>query len=574
MALKANQTDVDTAMDTKVNTTDFNTAIDNINADVANSTYVDENFISAPTKADGTGKWTDGDAYVTHRLDGYATQDYVGSNYLSAPPIDGGSEKWTDGDAYVTHRLDGYATEAYVNNSFVSTGAINTLISGATSTLASATQLDATNQQIADLEDVHLPENYVAKPSDWGVVAGYDLEDYVNDKVGTNIVREPTDWEVYPGDPSLKKYTEGKIGDLVNGSGFVGSSYLKLRNATEVGDKRVGTHKIEFLRTTENEAYGSQDCGDWRVGTNATCGFDFHRKQTDLSGLETYDGNVLEMKANGDVFVVKSEGLQVKDAGGTYRKVALETDVPTTTDILNNTNVGATATEGLTASVNIVNKTSGDGVNFNFVLPKGEQGVKGDTGATGPQGERGIRGETGATGATGPAGSMGPKGDTGPAGPKGDRGGTGTAGSTGPKGDKGDTGATGPKGDKGDSGPQGPTGLDTNGDLYIDGSITATGDITAFSDIRIKSEVERIEGGLEKVSKINGYTYIQNNRRSTGCVAQEVMNVLPEAVLEVYNGKVEETLYTLAYGNLAGLFVEAIKELKGELDALKKKVGV
>ena len=42
--------------------------------------------------------------------------------------------------------------------------------------------------------------------------------------------------------------------------------------------------------------------------------------------------------------------------------------------MLNNTNVGASATEGLTASVNVVNKTSGDGVDFNFVLPKGEQG--------------------------------------------------------------------------------------------------------------------------------------------------------------------------------------------------------
>jgi len=82
--------------------------------------------------------------------------------------------------------------------------------------------------------------------------------------------------------------------------------------------------------------------------------------------------------------------------------------------------------------------------------------------------------------------------------------------------------------------------------------------VTRHTDRRLKSEIERIEGGLEKVSKINGYTYIQNNKRSTGCVAQEVM----------------EVLYTLAYGNLAGLFVEAIKELKGELDALKKKVGV
>jgi len=194
--------------------------------------------------------------------------------------------------------------------------------------------------------------------------------------------------------------------------------------------------------------------------------------------------------------------------------VALATEVPSTTDILNNINVGATAVGGAYASVNVVNKTSGEGVDFNFTIPPGPQGAKGDTGTTGSQGA------------------------------------------------------------KGDTGPQGATGLDTNGNLSINGSITATGDITAFSDRRLKSEIERIEGGLEKVSKINGYTYIQNNKRSTGCVAQEVMEVLPEAVLEVYNGTAEETLYTLAYGNLAGLFVEAIKELKGELDALKKKVGV
>ena len=321
-----------------------------------------------------------------------------------------------------------------------------------------------------------------------------------------------------------------KVGDFTNGLGFSGSSYLKLRNTTELNDMRVGTQKIEFLRTTENEAYGSENCGDWRISTNDECGFDFHRKQTDVSGLETYDGNVLEMKVNGDVNVVKPQGLRVNNT-----RVALTTEVPSTTDILNNTNVGATAVGGAYASVNVVNKTSGEGVDFNFTIPPGPQGAKGDTGTTGSQGAKGD------AGATGPEGPQGPNGNT---------------------------------GSKGDTGPQGPTGLDTNGNLSINGSITATGDITAFSDRRLKSEIERIEGGLEKVSKINGYTYIQNNKRSTGCVAQEVMEVLPEAVLEVYNGTAEETLYTLAYGNLAGLFVEAIKELKGELDALKKKVGV
>ena len=79
------------------------------------------------------------------------------------------------------------------------------------------------------------------------------------------------------------------------------------------------------------------DCGDWRVGTNDECGFDFHPKQTDKSGFETNiglgfrvnDGNVLEMKANGDdAYVMKNEGLtRVKDADGTLRKVALETQL-------------------------------------------------------------------------------------------------------------------------------------------------------------------------------------------------------------------------------------------------------
>ena len=117
-----------------------------------------------------------------------------------------------------------------------------------------------------------------------------------------------------------------KVGDFTNGLGFSGSSYLKLRNTTELNDMRVGTQKIEFLRTTENEAYGSENCGDWRISTNDECGFDFHRKQTDVSGLETYDGNVLEMKVNGDVNVVKPQGLRVNNT-----RVALTTEVPSTT---------------------------------------------------------------------------------------------------------------------------------------------------------------------------------------------------------------------------------------------------
>ena len=98
---------------------------------------------------------------------------------------------------------------------------------------------------------------------------------------------------------------------------------------------------------------------------------------------------------------------------------------------------------------------------------------------------------------------------------------------------------------------------DANNELKVTGSILATGDIVAFSDRRLKSKIERIEGALDKVCALGGYTFMMNDKPSTGLIAQEVLEVLPEAV----HGS-EETQYSLAYGNMIGLLVEAIKELR------------
>jgi hypothetical protein len=102
--------------------------------------------------------------------------------------------------------------------------------------------------------------------------------------------------------------------------------------------------------------------------------------------------------------------------------------------------------------------------------------------------------------------------------------------------------------------------------IYTAGSILAAGNVTAYSDIRHKKDLTKINNALEKVEKLNGYTYtrIDNEKRYTGLVAQEVLEVLPEAVSE------EESGYSLAYGNMVGLLIEAIKELKLEIDELKK----
>ena len=110
----------------------------------------------------------------------------------------------------------------------------------------------------------------------------------------------------------------------------------------------------------------------------------------------------------------------------------------------------------------------------------------------------------------------------------------------------------------------GGTKLETiSGGVKIHGSLTATGNVTAYSDIRHKKDIVKLDNALEKVEKLNGYTYTRkdDSKRYTGLIAQEVLEVLPEAVIADEKGD-----YSLAYGNMAGLFVEAMKEMKSKLD--------
>lgn len=99
------------------------------------------------------------------------------------------------------------------------------------------------------------------------------------------------------------------------------------------------------------------------------------------------------------------------------------------------------------------------------------------------------------------------------------------------------------------------------------GNFTATGDVTAFSDITLKSNIELIPNALDKVCQIRGVTYERDDmdgERQSGVIAQEVEKVLPEVVRTD-----EEGIKSIAYGNLVGLLVEAIKELKAEVEQLK-----
>jgi hypothetical protein len=99
--------------------------------------------------------------------------------------------------------------------------------------------------------------------------------------------------------------------------------------------------------------------------------------------------------------------------------------------------------------------------------------------------------------------------------------------------------------------------------LHVSGNILASGDIVGFSDRRLKSNITIIDDALNKLHKLNGYTFNtqQDTKTHTGLIAQEVLEVLPEVVHQEKNADGTNSYYSLAYGNMAGLFVEAIKEV-------------
>jgi hypothetical protein len=106
--------------------------------------------------------------------------------------------------------------------------------------------------------------------------------------------------------------------------------------------------------------------------------------------------------------------------------------------------------------------------------------------------------------------------------------------------------------------------------LDVVGSILASDNITAFSDSRFKEDVKTIENALEKTQALNGVSYTDkaSKEKRIGLIAQELKEVIPEVVF--VNG--DDQIHSVAYGNLVGLLVQAIKELNAKVDLLASKV--
>ena len=118
-------------------------------------------------------------------------------------------------------------------------------------------------------------------------------------------------------------------------------------------------------------------------------------------------------------------------------------------------------------------------------------------------------------------------------------------------------------------------GISMGGVLTVGGQLNATTivasqNITAFSDSRFKEDIKTLENALEKTQALNGVSYTDkaSKEKRIGLIAQEIKEVIPEVVF--VNG--DDQIHSVAYGNLVGLLVQAIKELNAKVDCLASKV--
>ena len=111
----------------------------------------------------------------------------------------------------------------------------------------------------------------------------------------------------------------------------------------------------------------------------------------------------------------------------------------------------------------------------------------------------------------------------------------------------------------------------------IAGEIRATGDVvSAFSDDRLKDNLGLIENALDKLCSLSGFYYKPNEIaqdlgytpvKSVGVSAQQVQAVLPEVVAPA---PIDDKYLTVHYEKLIPLVIEAIKELRAEVQNLKQ----
>ena len=106
------------------------------------------------------------------------------------------------------------------------------------------------------------------------------------------------------------------------------------------------------------------------------------------------------------------------------------------------------------------------------------------------------------------------------------------------------------------------------GNVVITGDVEATGTVCSTSDFRVKDNIKTIENALDKVDSLRGVSYTKDGKAEVGVIAQEVEEVVPEVVHTNEAG-----MKSVAYGNLVGVLIESVKELKAEIEDLRSQLN-
>ena len=114
--------------------------------------------------------------------------------------------------------------------------------------------------------------------------------------------------------------------------------------------------------------------------------------------------------------------------------------------------------------------------------------------------------------------------------------------------------------------------MDSSGNFHADADVYAYS-TSVGSDKKLKTNIKDIKYGLKDVLKLRGVDFDWKEKRDgvhdIGVIAQEVKKVIPEVVQEVKD-LVEDTYLSVDYAKLVPVLIEAIKELKEEIDGLRK----
>jgi len=103
--------------------------------------------------------------------------------------------------------------------------------------------------------------------------------------------------------------------------------------------------------------------------------------------------------------------------------------------------------------------------------------------------------------------------------------------------------------------------------INVTGVVTAT-DFNSLSDANYKENVATVDSALTKVDQLRGvkFDWRESGLPSYGVIAQELQEVLPELV----HGNDPKTVN---YNGIVGVLIEAIKELKAEVEELKSIIN-